>query len=365
MGLLQPVVGIDTGLTWEQNINANSGILDQHNHSAGSGVQINPSGIDINTDLAFNSNNATNLRSVRLLPQASPLSGASDLGCLYESGVDLWYNDGSGDQIQITSGGKVFATSSGISSGTNTASFAFNVLVVNANTNTPANIQGASILLGNNIVNSNYLTLSPPNAMATNYSLVLPALPASQSFLTIDTSGNIAAYAPIANGITASNIAAGTITTTQISPTAGILGSQLDAAAGIVGGQIASNINLAGTDVTANGQQIVTANTNTGTGTGLSIIRGTVNAAGSTIVGEGFSSSQISTGYYDVVFTGQFFSGQPPSVVASTYDTSGSTMASWCTVTLIDTAHFLVKTYNNVGGLANEAFSFIVVGPKF
>jgi microcystin-dependent protein len=191
MSLPVPNVGVDPGPDYANNVNSSLTILDQHNHSAGSGVLIDPTGLNINADLPMNGNNLTLIRSARFSPQVSPIGGVSDLGCLYVSSVDLWFNDVNGNQIQITSGGAVLATSSGITNGTNTASFISNILVVNSAPNTPANIQAGSILLGNNVLNSKFLTLAPPNAMAANFQITLPSLPASQSFLEIDTSGNI------------------------------------------------------------------------------------------------------------------------------------------------------------------------------
>lgn len=192
MNLLISTIGVDSGLTWEQNINASLGIIDSHSHAPGSGVQIQPSGINISADLPFNSNNATLLRSSRYASQSSPLALSSDLNCVYAVNGNLYYNDGSGNQIQITSGGAVNATSSGIASGTATASFSGGKLVVNAASNTPADIQCASLLIGLNALNTNYLTLSPPSPLSNNYSVVLPQLPGSTtSLLSMDTSGNM------------------------------------------------------------------------------------------------------------------------------------------------------------------------------
>lgn len=192
MFLYQPVIAVDSGLTWEQNVNTNSAIIDGHNHSIGSGVQINPSGINLNADLPFNNNNAISLRSSRYLSQPSPIALASDLLCSYFSGVDFYVNDGNGNQIQITSGGTVNATSSGISNGTASASFVSSVLVVDSAPNAPANIQAASFLMGNTgIVGSFYLTLSPPSSLVANYSLVLPSLPPQTNVMILDTSGNM------------------------------------------------------------------------------------------------------------------------------------------------------------------------------
>ncbi len=194
MNLPNPVPSVDPGPDYAENIQSCFDIIDGHNHSAGSGNQINTSGIQINADFPLNNFNETLIRSARFTPQVAPLSDPSDLGCLYESGVDLWYNDGNGNQVQITAGGLVNATSSGISSPPASAAFVGSVLVVNENTNTPANIQVGSVLIGNNTVSSNFVTVSAPTALASNYNFVLPtALPGSQKFMTLDASGNLAA----------------------------------------------------------------------------------------------------------------------------------------------------------------------------
>jgi hypothetical protein len=52
--------------------------------------------------------------------------------------------------------------------------------------------------------------------MTSNYNLTLPSIPAVQSFMALDTSGNMSGYASVTGGITASNIANGTITSTQV-----------------------------------------------------------------------------------------------------------------------------------------------------
>src|SRR6185437_5151905 len=102
MNLVIPTVGVDPGPDWASNINSSLTILDGHDHSSGKGVQITPSGINISSDLTMVQNNLTNVRSIRLFPQTSPLALPTDVGALYESGVDLYYNDANGNQIQIT-----------------------------------------------------------------------------------------------------------------------------------------------------------------------------------------------------------------------------------------------------------------------
>jgi hypothetical protein len=194
MNLPVPVVGVDFGPDWANQINGCFSILDGHNHSVGSGVQINPSGININTDLPFNSTNATLLRSVRFIPQVSPLAGITDLGCLYESGVDLYYNDGNGNQVRITQSGGVSGTPGSIANLTSPASATYvaanETFVFQSAASTAANIDGGAFIFRNITANSNGITVQAPASLGSNYTITLPALPAQTNVMTIDSSGN-------------------------------------------------------------------------------------------------------------------------------------------------------------------------------
>lgn len=269
MNLRTPTIGVDSGMTWEQAINYNSGILDTHNHTSGSGVPIPPSGLNMNADLPMQGQNITALRSTRFNAQGSPLAGVADLGCLYVSGVDLYFNDENGNQIQMTSGGSVNATSSGISSGTATASFSASILVVNSASNTPASIKGGSVLIGNTGTSgSNYITLSPPNILAANYSVFLPVLPAQTNVMTLDASGNMAS-----------------ITYDQVGQNMTVTGANAIAAT-------MTNANFSGKNTQVAGSDIIVSNINPGTN-GLCILRGAVDFVFS---GGGISSASASRG---------------------------------------------------------------------
>lgn len=195
MNLIVPTVGVEAGPTWASDLNASLTIIDGHNHTSGQGVSITPGGLNINSDLPFGINNATLLRSVRFSPQLTTLSSATDIGCLYEAGVDLYYNDGNGNQIRITQSGSVSGsagTITGLPSGTASAAYQSvpKTFVFQSSTNTSANLDGASLILRNLSASSNGLTLSPPSALASNYTLTLPTIPSSTSFVTMDSSGN-------------------------------------------------------------------------------------------------------------------------------------------------------------------------------
>jgi hypothetical protein len=240
MGLPVPTVGNEIGPNYAFDVNAALTILDQHNHAPGSGVQINPAGLNINSNLSFNDNAATNLMASVYTVQPS----LATLQAVYVKGVDLYYNDSNGNVIQLTASGSPAGGAgsiTGLPSGTAGVAYSAGTYTFSQSTNTPANIQVASVLLGNPTPLSNYLTLSPPAAMGANSNITLPYVPsiASQSFMTIDTSGNIGASIAVSGGITNSNIAVGTIQGSRIAA-ATILGSNI-ASATITGSNIAAS----------------------------------------------------------------------------------------------------------------------------
>lgn len=200
MNLPNPVPGVDPGPDYAENIQSCMNQIDQHNHSAGQGIQIQPNGLNISSDLPFNGNNATLLNSVRLVSLATPLTNvAPDIGCLYVSGNELYFNDYSGgNQVQITLNGTVNATSSGIASGTATAAFVAGTLVVKSSSTSFANIDMQSAVLSNNGNLTNQLTLQAP-ILSSSYDITLPTIPVVTNLMTLDTSGNMAAVTNVDN----------------------------------------------------------------------------------------------------------------------------------------------------------------------
>lgn len=264
MNLVVPTVGEDPGPDWANNINADLGILDQHNHSNGQGVQITPAGLNINTDLPINGNNLTLTNTVRFNNLLSTLSGTSpNLGVIYEAVNELYFNDGVGNIVQITKSGSINATSSGISSGTATAGFVGGVLVVDSNVNTPANIQGGSVLFGNNISGSNFATVQPPNSLASNYNLTLPPNNGTGStvFMTYDASNNMGIGPATTAGITGANIANQTLTqglraVGAVSSTSAVAGGILLTTPNSYSGSGTGNINIISGSITTTGRPV-------------------------------------------------------------------------------------------------------------
>lgn len=195
MNLPIPTVSTTSGPTWATNINSCFTLIDAHDHSAGSGVQITPDGLNINSDLSFTSNNATALRSSRYTSQASPLSGGSDLSCVYVSGGDLYFNDSSANQIQITSGGGVAGTPGSIGSLTSPASAnyvsASTKFTWLADTAKYAAMEfGGISIFETNVASSNSVSVVAPGSLAASYTFTLPtALPGSSQYMTSSAAG--------------------------------------------------------------------------------------------------------------------------------------------------------------------------------
>lgn len=318
MSLPVPQVGLDAGPQYATDVNSSLTIVDSHNHTPGFGVPIPVSGLSITTDLPINQNNLTLVRSIRFFPQATPITAITpDIGCVYVSGLDLYYNDLSGNQIQITSGGAVNATSSGITSGTASASFSGGVLIVDSNVATPANIQAGSILIGNNLANSKFLTLQPPNAMGASYTLTLPTIPAATGFLVMNTGGGISAAVNF------------------------------------------SNPNFTGKAVQEDGLNLVVSNSNATNS--IAIIRGVVSSTGGVSVGEGFTAAHNSTGNYSVNYTSVL--NDPGVVVVTPFQQAFSDFLA--NIVSAGTNGFNVVTIRTGTGVFTDVgFNFIVMGQR-
>jgi hypothetical protein len=205
MSMPIPIVGQDPGPNWATDYNSCLTIIDQHDHTPGYGVAITPSGLNINSDLPFQNNDATTLRSVRFTAQVSPLAAPSDIGCLYESGVDLYYNDANGNQIRITQSGGISGTSGSIAGLTSPAAATYvagsKSFIWQSGTNKAAAMDnGAVIIRETDVASAKGVTIASPTSLAADYQLTLPAaLPGSTQYFT-STSGGSMSFTT-ANGI--------------------------------------------------------------------------------------------------------------------------------------------------------------------
>jgi len=115
MGLTIPIPLSETGPLYAEDISDDLSRIATHTHTGAAnedGYQIPSDGLNINADLSFQSNNATNLRSVRLNNNGSQLISAGDINSLYDVSGNLWFNNAAGQPVQITAGSSIISISS-------------------------------------------------------------------------------------------------------------------------------------------------------------------------------------------------------------------------------------------------------------
>lgn len=277
-----PVVGTEAGPLYAKDINNSLTIVDQHDHSAGSGVPITPDGLNINASLTFNNQAAINLASVTLVGQT-----ITSLNTVYETTVgDLHYINSSGLDIQITNSTGVAVTPTAIPGLVAPASVEYiplaSTFVWQSDTGIAADMDFGSAIMRNLSPDSTFaLTLQPPT-LSSDYTITLPTLPGTASLMALDSSGNITAPYSISGGLNASVLTPGSITSTQIAPQGvsssnilnnSITTTQINSAAGITNSQLATaNVVRSGTG------QSFTFTTNSYQSTGITVTISTPNA---------------------------------------------------------------------------------------
>lgn len=383
MSLVIPGIGSESGPTYAFDVNASLTIIDRHDHSANSGVRINPSGLNINSALAINNNFLNTIAGLTLVAQNSTPA----INTIYESGVDLYYVDGLGNNIQITANGGIAGSPGSISNLTSPASASYvsgsSTFVWQSGASIAANMDFGSAIMRNLSPNSTFaLTLQPPANLVSNFSITLPTIPANLSLVTIDnagvlsgsialsggtipgsaiTSGSITSTQIASRTILASNILLGTITTAEISPAAGITGGQIATTTitatnivnnTITGAQIQSSANFPGNGTAVNGQTIITSGG--AVNPGLKIIRGLVQSNGTVTSGEEFSVVHTSTGVYTITFNTGFASA--PACLLTADGGPG----------IIGTINISTSSFQATSGTSGSdfAFSFLAIGVR-
>lgn len=292
MGLPVPGVGQTSGPQWATDVNSSLNIVDAHDHTSNNGVQITPLAININADLTFASYSATNLATAQFSIQPSfPTS----LGSLYVKGVDLYFNDESGNNIRITQSGGIAGSPGSIANLTSPASASYVALsgkfVWQQDSNVAASLDFQSAIFRNTGASSFGLTVRAPAGMAADYTITLPALPASQKIMAMGNDGSITAPFTVDNstieiastviqvknsGITNSKILDATITGTKLVD-ATVTGGKI-AASTITGTNIDTSINLPGSTTSIDGHVPFVSNV-ASTSTPYTIAFGSFNAS--------------------------------------------------------------------------------------
>ena len=224
MNLLVPTVGSEQGPLYASDINTSLTLIDSHNHSPGQGVQITPSGININAALPFNNNPISGASYVNLSLSTGAPSAAQSLyvqnGSESTPLPDLWYFDGTND-IQITSAGIVNSVVGSLP-GESYAGGTF-AWKQGAGSTTPAIFDLGYLSLRPIVAGTTLFTIvQVASGLGTSNVFTLPSvniqmptgLPSFNQFLALDASGNMTT--PANGTMPAGQLAANSVTGGQI-----------------------------------------------------------------------------------------------------------------------------------------------------
>lgn len=110
LNLELPTVTVTLGPTWANEINAAFEVIDLHDHTSGKGLRVPTSGLNINADLDFSSNKPFNLGATQFSELTATITGATNANSVYSVSGDLYFTNGSGSAVQLTTGGSIVSS---------------------------------------------------------------------------------------------------------------------------------------------------------------------------------------------------------------------------------------------------------------
>jgi hypothetical protein len=201
MGLEQPTVGGSSD-TWGATLNDDIDIVDGHDHSAGKGVRIPVSALNINADIALQSFALTQAKSIAFSAVASSLVTALSR-CLFVNSADneLYWKTSGGVLVQLTAGTSLNAAllggitgagygAAGVEINYNSGATLYNFLRA-ANHRAFIDCSDIRLFEGTAAI-TNAVKIRSPAGLAASYDWIFPtALPAASRVLAISSGGQI------------------------------------------------------------------------------------------------------------------------------------------------------------------------------
>ena len=186
LGLDLPTVSVTVGPDWANAVNAAFEVVDSHDHTSNKGARIPTAGLNINADLDFNSNAASNLTQIKLISNNGTLTGAANANSTYVANGNLYYTNASGTAVQITDGGSV-VTSAGALQTVERQAVAANVTIAPSDTFVFLSIdttaaRTVTLPLANSVASGRIYILKDANGLANTNNITV----ATQGSDTID-----------------------------------------------------------------------------------------------------------------------------------------------------------------------------------
>src|SRR5690606_39067729 len=105
MNLTLPVPTVTLGPDYALQNNTAFEAIDSHDHTSRKGTKVPTAGLNINANLNFNGFKPFGLLSLQLNSQSADLSGAPHANSVFAKSGNLYFTNGSGTVVQITTGG--------------------------------------------------------------------------------------------------------------------------------------------------------------------------------------------------------------------------------------------------------------------
>jgi len=203
MNLDLPVVGETVSPDWANMFVSALLSVAEHDHTVGSGVKLTPDALNINSDLALNSNDLTTARSVRFISNVATLSEVADLNCIFVYAGNFYYKNNSGQNVKLTEGGSINLSTVGTIGGDYGQSGIDASAVYADLTKTFSWLRSSGV--GANMAMSNVsiaypsagaaaVTLGAPAAAVAHTITLPPAAPATNDSVMKFTTGGVATY---------------------------------------------------------------------------------------------------------------------------------------------------------------------------
>ena len=102
-----PDVSVTLGPQWAALLNACLLLIDDHDHTRGKGKQVPIAGVAINQDVDLLNFQLTEVKAIQFMSLLTALSGALNANKFQVVAGDVWFTNGGGVPVQITSGNSI------------------------------------------------------------------------------------------------------------------------------------------------------------------------------------------------------------------------------------------------------------------
>ena len=203
MNLDLPVVGETVSPDWANMFVSALLAVAEHDHTIGSGVKLTPDALNINSDLALNSNDLTTARSVRFISNVATLSEVTDLNCIFVYAGNFYYKNNSGQNVKLTEGGSINLSTVGTiggdygQSGIDASAVYADLTKTfswSRSSGVGANMAMSNVSIAYPSAGAAAVTLGAPAAAVAHTITLPPAAPATNDSVMKFTTGGVATY---------------------------------------------------------------------------------------------------------------------------------------------------------------------------